>query len=48
MHGFRCGTDPACVLTKQWIRFVEWVYRRQVLFFLITVAGVAAVTLYGL
>jgi hypothetical protein len=48
VHGLWCGFDPACVLTKQWIRFVDWVHRRQVLFFLITVAVVAAVTLYGL
>jgi hypothetical protein len=48
VHGRRGGVDPPGFLTKQWIRFVEWVHRRQVLFFLITVAVVAAVTLYGL
>jgi hypothetical protein len=34
-------------LTKQWIRFVEWVQRRQVLFFLAALGAVAVVTLYG-
>jgi hypothetical protein len=48
VHGFGRGVDAAGVLTKQWIRFVEWVHRRQVKFFLIAVAAVALVTLFGL
>ena len=48
MHGVGCRGDPAGVVTKQWLRFVAVVDRRDVTFFLITVAVVALLTTFGL
>lgn len=48
MHGFGCGVDPPGFLIQGWERVVVWVHRRHALFFLVAVASVALVTLYGL
>lgn len=47
MHGRRRHGDPPLVVIKAWLRFLDWLDRRHVTFFLAAMLVVAATTLYG-
>lgn len=48
MYGFRGGVDPPGFLIHLWERFVAWVHRRDVTFFLTAAAAVVVLTVFGM